>query len=64
MSPPSFLQRGASICHAFKPAMQGITNVIFVTALDRRVLLRQYAVALKKSGTKARPALGRCDQFR
>jgi len=34
---------------------QGITNVIFVTAADRLLRLRQYAIAMKKSGTKARP---------
>ncbi|KAK9824979.1 hypothetical protein WJX81_002634 [Elliptochloris bilobata] len=32
--------------------LKGITNVMFVTALDRVLLLRQYAVAMKKSGTK------------
>jgi hypothetical protein len=44
----------------FKPA-QGITNVIFVTAADRLLRLRQYAIAMKKSGTKARP--GACVSF-
>ena len=33
---------------------QGITNAIFVTALDKAILLRQYAISLKKSGTRVR----------
>ena len=31
---------------------QGITHAIFVTALDKAILLRQYAISLKKSGTR------------
>ena len=34
--------------------LMGLDHVIFVTAVDRTLLLRQYAVKLKKSGTKVR----------
>ena len=34
--------------------LMGLDHVIFVTAADRTLLLRQYAVKLKKSGTKVR----------
>lgn len=32
--------------------MQGVDHVIFVTAQDRIMYFRQYAIRLKKSGTK------------
>ena len=31
---------------------QGLDHVIFVTALEGKLLLRQYRIALKKSGTR------------
>ena len=31
---------------------QGLDHVIFVTALEGKLLLRQYVIALKKSGTR------------
>ena len=33
-------------------AAQGLDHVIFVTAVERKLLFRQYHVALKRSGTK------------
>ena len=36
------------------PLIQGLDHVIFVTALERKIFLRQYAIKLKKSGTKVR----------
>ena len=42
---------------------QGITNAIFVTALDKAILLRQYAISLKKSGTRVRLPLGSASGF-
>lgn len=42
---------------------QGITNAIFVTALDKAILLRQYAISLKKSGTRVRLPPGMCSLF-
>ena len=32
--------------------MQGLDHVIFVAPVDRQLLLRMYAIKLKKSGTK------------
>ena len=32
--------------------LQGLDHVIFVTALEAKLLLRQYRIALKKSGTR------------
>lgn len=32
--------------------MQGVDHVIYVTALERTLLFRQYAIKLKRSGTK------------
>ena len=31
---------------------QGLDHVVFVTALEGKLLLRQYVIALKKSGTR------------
>lgn len=51
----------AQLCRLLKHALvstashvnlQGIDHVIFMTALERKILLRQYAVKLKRSGTK------------
>ena len=32
--------------------LQGLDHVMFVTAVDKKLLLRQYHIQLKKSGTK------------
>lgn len=37
--------------HLLLPYSQGLDHVILVTALDRRLLLRQYSITFKRSGT-------------
>ena len=34
------------------PGSQGLDHVMFVTAVDKKLLLRQYHIQLKRSGTK------------
>ena len=41
---------------------QGLDHVMFVTAIDKKLLLRQYHIQLKKSGTKVRTTTAiQCD---
>jgi hypothetical protein len=40
-------------------ALQGVDHVIFVAALGRKLLLRTYAIRMKKSGTKVGSCSGK-----